>query len=98
MLQETTMANLWILTLFQSTQLILLALNLHSQHLQGSVHDLYPQPAENNIDWKDAVYAVDHTITGSEVVHCCHTRSKQPKGLLLATEDRTNRIWTWMRR
>ena len=50
------MVNLWILTLLQSTQLIFLALNLHSLPLplplllQGSAHDLYPQPAENNID------------------------------------------------
>ena len=53
----------------QSTQLIFLALNLHSLPQQGSAHDLYPQPAENNTDWKDAVYAVDHSITGLEVVH-----------------------------
>ena len=78
-----------------STQLILLALNLHNLHsLEGFAHDLYPQPAENNIDWKDAVYAVDHTITGLEVVPCYHIRSRQLKGFPLATKDQTNQIWT----
>ena len=86
------MANLWKSTESISTQLIQQAyFNVPVQaHLNVPVqsHLRYV----NNIGFKDVVFAVDPMITGLEVVHCCHIRSKQPKGSLLAIKDRTNRM------